>query len=273
MPVVKANKIEIYYEVAGTGEPFLLVHGHPFDHTMWAPQVEVFSNHYQVVTPDIRGYGKSSSPKTGTTHFEDYATDLLALMDSLKIGSFHVAGLSQGGQFIMEIFRQAPNRVKSLIFADTFAGLDTPEAKQARYDAADRMEKEGMSGYANESIHKMIRPEHVTSMPEVTAHVMKMMLGTSPKGAATAARARCERIDYLHEVLPNINVPTLAIVGRQDEFTPIAKAEELQQNLQNCKLVIIEDAGHMPNLEHPYEFNAAVLDFLDGISNHAKSSL
>jgi 3-oxoadipate enol-lactonase len=99
------------------------------------------------------------------------------------------------------------------------------------------------------------------------------MKGTSPAGAATALRARAERIDYLHQVLPNINVPTLVVVGRQDEYTPVAKAEELQQNLQNCKLVIIEDAGHMPNLEHPYEFNAAVLDFLDGISQHAKSSL
>jgi 3-oxoadipate enol-lactonase len=67
--------------------------------------------------------------------------------------------------------------------------------------------------------------------------------------------------------LPTINIPTLVIVGRQDEFTPVAKAEELQQSLQNCKLVIIEDAGHMPNLEHPEEFNIAVLDFLEGITD------
>lgn len=265
MAKVKINNIEVYYEITGNGEPILLVHGHPFDHTMWEPQTEAFSKYYQIITPDLRGYGKTPLPQT-PTRFEDYGTDLLKLMDSLNIGSFHVAGLSQGGQIIMELFRQAPSRIKSLIFADTFAGPDTPEAKKARNDMADRMEKEGMDVYADDAIYKMVRREHVASMPNVAAHVLKMMKSTLPKGAATAMRARSERINYLKEVLPTINVPTLVIVGRQDEFTPVEKAEELQENLQNSKMVVIEDAGHMPNLEHPDEFNAVVLDFLNNVS-------
>ncbi|MDB5087020.1 MAG: hypothetical protein JWR09_1014 [Mucilaginibacter sp.] len=267
MPAVSINNLKIYYKITGKGEPILLVHGHPFDHTMWDSQIKSFSKLYQVITPDVRGYGKSSLPKSAATRFEDYATDLLALMDTLGINSFHLSGLSQGGQIIMEIFRQAPSRIKSLIFADTFASLDTPEVKQGRYDTADRLEKEGMDTYSDEVIYKMIKPEHVASQPAVAAHIIKMMKATSPKGAATALRARAERIDYLKDILPTINIPTLVIVGRQDEFTPVAKAEELQQSLQNCKLVIIEDAGHMPNLEHPEEFNNAVLDFLEGISD------
>ncbi|MDO3640881.1 alpha/beta fold hydrolase [Mucilaginibacter sp. L3T2-6] len=273
MPVVTANNIQLYYEVSGEGEAVLLMHGHPFDHTMWNPQIAVFSRYYKVVAPDLRGYGKSSLPSSGITRFEDYATDALALMDELKIQNFHVAGLSQGGQFIMEIFRQAPHRVKSLIFCDTFASLDTPEAKQARYAAAERMESEGMGGYANESIHKMIKADHVQSMPAVAELVMNMMLHTSPAAAATAMRARCERIDYLHKVLPDIDIPALIIVGRQDEFTPVAKAQEIQQNVQGSKLVIIEDAGHMPNLEHPDEFNKIVLGFLERISHRQGSPL
>jgi len=176
-----------------------------------------------------------------------------------------------GGQIIMEIFRQAPQRVKSLIFADTFAGLDTPEAKEARNNAATKLENEGMVGYADEVISKMIAPAHVKSQPEVAEHVLKMMKATLPLGAATAMRARSERIDYLNIVLPEIDVPTLVIVGREDEFTPVAKAEELQSHLQNCKLVIIDDSGHMPNLEQPEEFNKAVLDFLDSL-DYSKSS-
>jgi pimeloyl-ACP methyl ester carboxylesterase len=262
------NHIEMAYETAGQGVPVVLIHGHPFDHTMWQPQVKAFSDFYQVIMPDLRGYGKSTLPDPANTRFEDYATDVILLMDHLNIGSFHLGGLSMGGQIIMEIFRQAPDRIKSLIFADTFAGPDTPEAKKTRNEQATRLEKEGMDGYANEVIGKMIRREHVESMPEVAAHVMKMMKGTSPVAAAAAMRARSERINYLSEVLPQINIPTLVIVGRQDEFTPIAKAEELQGNLQNCKLVIIEDAGHMPNLEQPEEFNTAVLDFLENISTY-----
>ena len=238
---------------------------------MWYPQIKAFSESYNVITPDLRGYGKSSLPKSGDTKFEDYATDILLLMDHLKVKSFHLAGLSMGGQIIMEIFRQAPERIKTLIFADTFASLDTPEVKKGRYDAAIRLEKEGMDRYADEVIYKMFKPEHVSSMPEAAGHVVKMMKSTSPKAAATALRARSERIDYLNEVLPLINIPTLVIVGREDEFTPVAKAEEMKENLNNCKLVIIEDAGHMPNLEHPEKFNKSVLDFLDGI-NYSRGS-
>jgi len=271
MAKAKVNHIEIAYETAGKGTPIVLIHGHPFDHTMWYPQIEAFSPDYKVITPDLRGYGKSSLPAKGATRFEDYATDILLLADHLKIGHFHLGGLSMGGQIIMEIFRQAPERIKTLIFADTFAGLDTPEAKQKRYEDAARLEKDGMDAYADEVIYKMIKPAHVSSMPDVAGHVIKMMKATSPTAAATAMRARSERIDYLTEILPKIDIPTLVIVGRDDEFTPVAKAKELKENLQNCKLVVIEDAGHMPNLEQPGRFNKAVLDFLEHI-NYSKSS-
>jgi 3-oxoadipate enol-lactonase len=263
--VTKINGIDINYEVTGKGEAIVLIHGHPFDHTMWYPQNAAFSNDYKVIAPDLRGYGKSSLPATGPTRFEDYATDVLQLLDFLGVDTFHLGGLSMGGQVIMEIFRQAPRRVRSLIFADTFASLDTPAIKQGRYDAAARLEKDGMDAYADEVIYKMMKPEHVTSMPEVAAFVIRMMKGTNPAAAATALRARAERIDYLADVFPTIDIPALAIVGRQDVFTPVAMAEEMKQHLQNCKLVVIEDAGHMPNLEHPEEFNGVVLEFLGGL--------
>jgi 3-oxoadipate enol-lactonase len=134
------------------------------------------------------------------------------------------------------------------------------------------LEKDGMDDYADEVIYKMIKPYHVTTMPAVAAHILQMMKTSSPAGSATALRARAGRIDYLKEVLPAINIPTLVIVGRDDEYTPVSKAEELQQHLQNCKLVIIEDAGHVTNLEAPAEFNEAVLRFLDGIADYTGST-
>jgi 3-oxoadipate enol-lactonase len=259
------NGIDLNYNITGNGMPIVLIHGHPFDHTMWYPQVAGFSDNYCVITPDLRGYGNSSLPDPSNTKFEDYGTDVLQLMDFLGIDSFHLGGLSMGGQVIMEIFRQAPGRIKSLIFSDTFAGPDTPDVKQGRYDAAKRLENEGMAGYAEEVIYKMIIPAHVRSMPDVAEFVIKMMKAASPVAAATALRARAERINYLTAVLPEIDIPTLVIVGREDEFTPVAKAEELKENLKSCKLVIIDDAGHMPNLEHPDQFNKAVLNFLESI--------
>lgn len=265
MPVLKVNGIEISYSDTGEGEAVVLFHGHPFDHTMWQPQIDVFSANYRVIAPDLRGYGKSSLPASSNSTFEQYTTDVLRLLDKLGINTFHLAGLSMGGQLIMEAWRQASDRIKSLILADTFASLDTPEAKQLRLDTADKIEREGLAEYANQSIRKMIKADHVDTMPGVAAHVMKMMLGTNPIAAATALRARAGRIDYLNDVLPTITVPTLIIVGRQDEFTPVAKAEEMQAKIPGSRLVIVEDAGHMPNLEHPEEFNEIVLGFLRNI--------
>jgi 3-oxoadipate enol-lactonase len=267
MAKAKVNHLEISYKIRGKGKSLVLIHGHPFDHTMWYPQIESFSMSYQVITPDLRGYGKSSLPDNSATKFEDYATDILLLLDSLGVEKFHLAGLSQGGQVIMEMFRQAPGRITSLILADTFASLDTREVKKGRYDSATRLEKEGMNAYADEVIYKMVKPEHVSSMPDASAHVIKMMKAAPPKGAAAALRARAERIDYLKDVFPLINIPALVIVGRDDEFTPVAKAEEMKNNLKDCKLVIIEDAGHMPNLEHPESFNEAVLYFLQSVDD------
>ncbi|MDR3695998.1 alpha/beta fold hydrolase [Mucilaginibacter sp.] len=266
MATVILNGITINYKVTGKGEPVVLIHGHPFDHTMWYPQAVALSDIYKVITPDLRGYGESTLPSSGKTAFEDYATDMLRLLDYLKVGQFHLAGLSMGGQIIMEMFRQEPARIRSLIFADTFASLDTPEVKQGRYDTADRLEREGMDAYAEEVIYKMMKPEHVKSMPEDAEFVVKMMKAASPIGAATALRARAERIDYLSDVFPDINIPTLVIVGRQDEFTPVAMAETMLQNLKNCKMAVIEDAGHMPNLEHAEDFNEVVLDFLASVN-------
>ena len=90
-------------------------------------------------------------------------------------------------------------------------------------------------------------------------------MATNPKTAATAMRARSERIDYLNGVLPRIEVPVLIVVGRQDEFTPVAKAEEMHAAIPGRKLFVIEDAGHMPNLERPGEFNEIVREFLAGV--------
>lgn len=264
--IKKINGILLNYKVAGNGALLVFIHGHPFDYTIWDPQVAALSGKYQVITPDLRGYGRSTFPTETPTRFEDYATDILCLLDELKITNFHLAGLSMGGQIIMEMYRQAPERIKSLIFVDTFAGLDTPGIKQGRYDTALRLENEGMDTYSEEVINQMIRPEHVTSMPRVADFVLRMMKATSPFGAAIALRARAERIDYLTEVLPKITIPCLVIVGRQDEFTPVAKAVELRTNLKHCKLVVIEDAGHLPNLEQPDEFNHVLLDFLQSVN-------
>lgn len=253
--------IKIGYEDTGAGFPLVFVHGHPFDRSMWREQTSVFSSNYRIIAPDLRGYGESEGV-ADKTMLEDFARDIAALLDELKIDSIVLCGLSMGGQILFEFYRLFRKRVRALVLADTFAQLDDAERKQARYDTAERLLHEGMRDYAREVLPKMIAPETIREQPKVAAHVLTMMRGTSHKGAAAALRGRAERPDYT-PLLSQINVPTLIVVGSRDEFTPISDAEFMRGKIPDSKMAIVEGAGHMPNLEKPAEFNRVVAEFLN----------
>lgn len=107
--------------------PLVLVHGHPFDRTMWALQIEAFSPTRRVIAPDLRGYG-ASPVVPGITLLSDFTQDIAALLDELKVETFVLAGLSMGGQIAMDICWQFPDRVRGLVLADTFPAPETPAA-------------------------------------------------------------------------------------------------------------------------------------------------
>ncbi|MFJ9787107.1 alpha/beta fold hydrolase [Amycolatopsis sp. NPDC101161] len=249
------------------GHPVLLVHGHPFDRSMWRPQAGYLAERgYRVVTPDLRGYGDSDTEDTGDTKtgLDVFAKDLVELADHLGLASFVLGGLSMGGQIVMQLANDHPERVRALLLADTFPGLDTPEAKQARYDTADRIAEEGMERYTDELLPKMISKQTRASRPDVEAHVRRMMRNAPRDGAAAALRGRAERPDYT-PTLRHIGVPTLVVVGSEDEFTPVADAELIHREVATSTLVVIEGAGHLPNLERETEFDDALSAFLTGI--------
>ncbi|KOU34204.1 alpha/beta fold hydrolase [Streptomyces sp. WM6378] len=267
------------YTAEGTGDALLLVHGHPFDRTMWAPQIAEFSRTHRVVAPDLRGYGSAPVvPGTGTTLLSDFAEDVRALADALGIEWFTLGGLSMGGQIVMECYRLFPERINGLVLADTFPAAETPEGRAARNAMADRLVREGMKGYADEVLDKMVAPYAEES---VRAHVHRMMTSTQPEGAAAALRGRAQRPDY-RALLTTIDVPTLVVVGRDDTYTPVADAEAMHaaigtasnpsvSNPNISTLAVVESAAHMPNLEQPAVFNAALHGLLDRVAARAKA--
>lgn len=238
----------------------VLVHGHPFDGSMWWPQVEHFTKAgANVVAPDLRGYG-ASEVVPGITTLDVFAKDLATLMDELGMEQAVLAGLSMGGQIVLEFHRLFPERVLGLVLADTFAQAETEDGKRLRNEMADRLLREGMAGYAAEVLDRMVAPHNT----EAAAHVLRMMRDAPPEGAAAALRGRAERPDYTG-MLPEIAVPTLVVVGRDDEFTPVADAQFMRDRIPGAALTIVEGAAHMPNLERPEEFNRAMAGLLDSI--------
>jgi pimeloyl-ACP methyl ester carboxylesterase len=256
MSKVSLDGITVGYTDEGSGEPLVLVHGHPFDRSMWHPQVAHFSRQgWRVIVPDLRGYGESTVVP-GLTTLETFARDIAHLLEHLGVRHHVIGGLSMGGQIVMEYYRLFPDRLRALLLADTFAAGETEHGKKVRNDTADRVLREGMAGYAVELLPRMVAPRTLETMPDVAAHVRGMMRRTSSVGAAAALRGRAERRDYV-DMLAHITVPTLVAVGSADEFTPVSDARLIQERIPDATLEIIDGAGHMPNLERPEEFNAA----------------
>jgi pimeloyl-ACP methyl ester carboxylesterase len=245
------NDITVGYDDEGSGDVLVLVHGHPFDRSMWRPQVEHFRDEgWRVVAADLRGYGETTVVP-GVTPLSTFAGDVAALLDHLGVERFVLGGLSMGGQIVLECHRLFASRIRGLVLADTFAQAETPAGREHRNRMADRLLREGMAGYADEVLWKMV------ASPEAAPHVSEMMRDAPPEGAAAALRGRAERPDYTG-MLSAIAVPTLVVVGSDDEYTPVADARYMHDRIPGSTLAVVDGAAHMPNLERPAEFNRAV---------------
>jgi 3-oxoadipate enol-lactonase len=237
---------------AGGGPALLFVHGHPFDRSMWRPQLAAFASR-RVIAPDLRGYGASTGA-VGT--WADLADDLVDLMDALRVPRAVVVGLSMGGQIALDLARRHPDRVAGLLLADTTAAGE-PD-RPGRLAAADRLEREGMDPYAVENLYLMVRPG---AAERVAARVLDMMRTADPAGAAAAQRARADRPDQL-AALARVAVPTTVVVGADDRFTPVSDARAIADRVPGAELAVINDAAHLPNLEQPAAFNSALAALL-----------
>jgi pimeloyl-ACP methyl ester carboxylesterase len=248
-----------------TGKPvLLLIHGHPLDRSMWRPQAEAaVAAGWRVILPDLRGYGETSVVP-GKTTLEALANDLAGLLDLLGVRRVIVGGLSMGGQIAMEFARLYPERLDGLLLAATFPRVDTNQGRRQRIELADRLEREGMSAYADELLPRMLSRSSITALPHVAEHVRSMMRQAPPMGSAAALRGRAERPPY-ESVLARLEIPALIVVGDEDPFTTRDDAEQMHQLLRQSRLQWMPGVGHMPNLERPEEFNAALVAFLAAV--------
>ena len=254
--------LSVHYEEAGSGTPVILIHGHPFDCTMWRPQLAAGMT-ARLIAPDLRNFGRSVSAD-GPSGWSTYARDLLAFADALGIARFGIAGLSMGGQIALEIAILAPRRVLGLALCNTFAQLDTPQKHAGRLEQAMRFEREGMGGYAVEVLPKMFCAKTIVAKPALAEELVEMMRRCPPRGAAEAARARTQRRDYV-PLLPSLQCPVLVVVGEHDVFTPVPDAELMHQAISGSSLVVVKDAGHITNLEQPEIFNRRFTSWLAAI--------
>lgn len=245
----------------------ILIHGFPFNKAMWNKQVDMLIETYRVIAYDIRGFGNSEA---GTADFsiELFVNDLIDLMDTLKIETAMLCGLSMGGYIALNAMEIFPKRFSALILCDTNCIADTPEVKEKRMKSIENIQEKGLEQYANDSVKTLFAPESFVTNKEKIEVIKEMIMGTSvPTISKTliALSRRKETCTNLHR----ISIPVLIVVGKEDQVTPPDAARMMQKSIKGSILKIIEHAGHLSNIENSYEFNIQLEKFVSSVSNYS----
>ena len=258
MKALSVRGTELWCVDRGGGLPLLLVHGFPLDHTMWAGQIEGLSAKCRVIAPDLRGFGRSRRKGDDKVTMADFADDLAALLDALKISEPVVlCGLSMGGYIAFQFWRRHAARLRGLILCDTRAAADPPEAAAARAAMADRVLREGPAPLVETMLPRVLGETTRRQRPDLVENVRRVMLAADPRAIAAATRGMAERPDMTAS-LPQIGCPTLVVVGGEDVVSPPAEMRGIAEAIPAARFVEIPAAGHLSPLEKPAAVNAAI---------------
>jgi YbgC/YbaW family acyl-CoA thioester hydrolase len=257
------NGVSLAVEVRGDGPAVLFIHGYPLDHTIWTHQIAALEGWCRIA-PDLRGMGGSDAPDLGYS-METYAADLAELLDLLGADDVVLVGLSMGGYVAFEFLRRWRRRVRGLVLVDTRAEADTPEARRSRDAAAGTAKEQGAAAIAEAMLPKVLGASTLAGAPATVERVRTMMAATPVAGIVGALGAMRDRPDSTPLLAELDGLPTLVIVGDEDELTPPTQARAMADAIPGASLVVIRSAGHLPTLERPSETTDAIVAFLAGL--------
>jgi 3-oxoadipate enol-lactonase len=258
------NHLVSYTDAGKEGAPVIIfIHGFPFNRSMWNFQVESLKDYYHLITYDIRGHGNSDA---GNEDFsiDLFVSDLIGLMDALKIDRAILCGLSMGGYIALNAAEKYSERFDAIILADTQCIADTPEAKEKRIKAIESIREYGVEKYAEESIKNLFAYDSFTTKLKEIEDVRDMIMKTPEQSLISALLALSGRKETCN-ILPEIKVPVLIMVGKEDKLTPPSAATFMHERIKGSLLRIIDNAGHLSNLENPGVFTVELKKFIASV--------
>ena len=250
--VSTADGGRLYYEERGKGQPILLLHGHSLDRRMWDTQWRPLSRHYHVVRMDFRGYGRSSEQREDLqmTH----ADDVLAVMDSLGLAKAHVVGLSMGAFVAGDLLAMHPERLLSCTMAS--GGIRSTPGPSTPMDSAESAKRDQeIAALKEKGVEQMKREWR----PALTQMINDWSAWQPLHKEVRLFYAR-EAWQRLQE-RGTVSVPTLFLRGESDLKGRTFSPREAK-HLNNSRIVVLPDCGHMMNMERPKDFNRSILEFL-----------
>lgn len=267
---VAVDEGRLYYEISGKGStPLIFVHGHSLDRRMWREQVRFFEQHYRVIVYDARGYGRSSKQREDLrfTHCDD----LVALMDALRIEKAHVVGLSMGGFIAGDLVAMYPERLLSVVLAEghtrSTPSVNEPmtlEERAAKQRSIDELKQKGLKQYKREWMDVLMQGgSQVAKIRRPLWRMVRQWDGWQALNHETHCYYGREARRVTAQKRPA--VPTLFISAhRPGKARPTASS--LMEHFPNGRFEVIDDSGHMCNMEQPIDFNQKVKAFLDEIN-------
>lgn len=256
----------LYYERSGAGEPVILIHADSLDHRMWDGQVRAFAERYDTIRLDMRGFGRSPVP--GATPYS-FAGDLAAFIDGLGIANAHLVGSSLGGAVAIEFALEWPDRVLSLVLADTgLAGFPYSAEFVGVIREVTRLSRSG--DLTGAKAYWLSLPFFARSLAEqdVSAAIRAMVADTSCyRWVGENQPERPPRTPSEH--ISDIHVPTLVVTGEHDIPDFIAVGDFVHAHIAGSERLTVKGAGHLPNMDAPIAFNGSVLGFLAKVSAKA----
>jgi pimeloyl-ACP methyl ester carboxylesterase len=243
MDKLNVNGIQIAYQRHGSGLPLVLLHGYPLDHTIWDEVVPLLEDRFDLILPDLRGFGQSETVEAQYA-IADMAADVAALLDELGIENTYISGHSMGGYVALDFVRNTPERVLGLGLVSSQSLGDSPERKAGRYAAADEIMRTGVKPVA-ESMSLKLTPDG-----RVQAFVRALIAEQRPIGLANALKAMGERLDSTL-ILPTFQFPVVLVHGAKDELIQVERAREIKAAIKHAHLTELPGTGHMPMMEDP----------------------
>ncbi|NEW09848.1 alpha/beta fold hydrolase [Paenibacillus sp. SYP-B3998] len=254
------NNANLYVEEQGQGTPVILLHGFPLDHQMWKLQIEALSSAYRVIAPDLRGMGQSDVPDSNIS-LDQYADDVLALMDKLNIQKAALGGFSMGGYIAFSLLRKAPERFSALVLANTRPEADGQDGRKNRLNMAVSLYDKGPAAARDVMLPKLLTEQTRQSDPQLVDELNTVMGSMPAEGLIHASLAMAFRGDSV-DLLSSIAVPTLVIVGEEDPITPPSVMKKMADQIKGSSYHVLPAASHLTPLEQPEAFNTLLLDFL-----------
>lgn len=249
--------MQLDFDDTGVGQCVVLIHGHPFDRSLWHRQIEALASRFRVLAPDLRGFG--TSPVTPyRVQLRQYAEDVEELLATLGIARAAVVGLSMGGLVAMDLVTTNPRQWWALGLIATTAEPPTAHEREMRYARADLIERDGMPVLIDYMHTGLYGPR---ATPGLRARVDSMMAKAPVAGAAAALRGRAERPDYRPR-LRELNIPALVCTGSEDPWSTETVTGEIVAHLRDPEVFVIDGVGHLPNLEADDVFTPRLMDFL-----------